>query len=491
MNKKILILAVLALCLPLARAADGDTDLDALKKELQELRQRTRQLEEKLERCERARSPVAAPVPATPAASVAQPHAAPEATGIRPKPWSPADPIRLAGDQQSFLNLSFDGLFAAGTSTAEEVSELQLGGHDPNQRGFTVQNLEAVLNGTVDPYFRAQGNLIFLIDREGESLLEVEEAYLETLSLPANLQIKGGQFFSEFGRHNQVHPHAWDFVDVPLVNARLLGPDGLRNPGGRISWLMPTPFYSELFLAIQNGSGETAFSFRNTHEEEAYFGRLSSESRLKSFSDLLFVPRYAVSFDLTDTQTLLAGVSGAFGPNASGNDTATRILGADLYWKWKSATHSKGFPFVSFQTEAMLREYDAGAFSEDLDGSGALDPGEPDLNGDGVADFLPRETLNDYGFYSQLLYGFKPGWVAGLRGDFVDRSSAGFYEQILGEDPVRAQRWRISPNLTWYPSEFSKIRLQYNYDRRARLGSDHSIWLQFEFLLGTHGAHKF
>jgi hypothetical protein len=47
------------------------------------------------------------------------------------------------------------------------------------------------------------------------------------------------------------------------------------------------------------------------------------------------------------------------------------------------------------------------------------------------------------------------------------------------------------PNLTWYPSEFSKIRLQYNYDDRHDIGVDHSVWLQFEFLLGAHAAHKF
>ena len=58
-------------------------------------------------------------------------------------------------------------------------------------------------------------------------------------------------------------------------------------------------------------------------------------------------------------------------------------------------------------------------------------------------------------------------------------------------DPDRDTRWRIAPALTYYPSEFSKLRLQYNYDDRDHVGVDHSVWLQFEFLLGTHAAHKF
>jgi hypothetical protein len=80
--------------------------------------------------------------------------------------------------------------------------------------------------------------------------------------------------------------------------------------------------------------------------------------------------------------------------------------------------------------------------------------------------------------------------VAAVRGDYVTRRQA-LYERLFGNDAERAPRWRISPSLTWYPSEYSKIRLQYNYDDRQGLGRDHSIWLQLEFLLGAHAAHKF
>ncbi len=411
--------------------------------------------------------------------------------GVVEGTWKPADPIRV-GKTGSYVDISLDGLFAAGGSTANDIEGgTQLGGHDPNQRGFTLQNVELTFSGAVDPYFRGQANVVLQIDSAGESFLELEETFLETTSLPGNLQVKAGQFFTEFGRLNTQHPHAWSFVDQPLVNGRFLGGDGLRNAGARVSWLAPTPFYSELFLAVQNSHGETASSFRNDHGGEPYLGRLHDAGRVKAFNDLLFTPRYTASFDLTDAQTLLAGVSAAFGPNASGADTATQIYGVDVYWKWKPANAHAGFPFVSWQAEAMLRRYQAGAFSEDLDGSGTLDAGEPDLNGDGLLDAVPRETLTDWGCYSQVLWGFKKGWVAGLRGDYLTHADSGAYESVYGADPERATRWRISPNLTWYPSEFSKIRLQYNHDDRQGIGVDHSVWLQFEFLLGAHSAHKF
>lgn len=407
--------------------------------------------------------------------------------------WSPAQPITVARAGSSYMNISFDGLFAAGGSTANDIDGgTQLGGHDPKQRGFTVQNLELTFDGKVDPYFRGQANIVMQIDPAGETIVEAEEAYLETMSLPWNLQVKAGQFFTEFGRLNPTHPHAWSFVDQPLVNGRFFGEDGLRNPGARISWLMPTPFYSELFFTVQNSQGDTAHSFRS-HEDEVFLGRLNSQGRVKNFADMLFVPRYAASFDLTDNQTLVAGASAAFGPNGSGNNTDTQIYGMDLYWKWKPANARGGFPFVSWQTEAMLRRYQVGAFSnagDDGDNSGVIDNGETDLFGDGLIHNVPRETLTDWGLYSQVSWGFRKGWVAALRGDYLTSRTAD-YEKMFGRDPDRATRWRISPNLTWYPSEFSKIRLQYNYDDRNGIGVDHSIWLQFEFLLGAHASHKF
>jgi hypothetical protein len=485
----------LALALPMVlngRAADSQ-ELEALKKELRELRQRTEQLERKIEQYEKTKpaSPPSAPTP-TPSALVPPPSPGVTASDVDvSKRWSPSDPIRLLGNQRNFLDLSLDGLFAAGTSTAEDVERLQPGSHDPKLRGFTVQNVEAIFQGAVDPYFRAQAALIFQIDSSGESAFELEEAYLETTALPANLQLRGGQFFSEFGRLNPTHPHSWSFVDQSLVNARFLGGDGLRNPGARLSWLMPTPFYSEFFVSIQNSQGETASSFRNENEGEPLFGRPPEVGRVKTFSDLLLVPRYAASFDLTESQTLLFGASAAYGPNSAGGDTDTQIYGMDVFWKWRPENHNAGFPFVSWQTEAMLRRYQVGQFSEDADGNGLLDLGELDLNGDAIANTLPRETFTDYGVYSQVVYGFRKGWTTGVRYDYVTRKDLAEYELVYGPDPARDRRWRLSPNLTWYPTEFSKVRLQYNLDHRQHVGKDHSVWLQFEFLLGSHAAHKF
>jgi hypothetical protein len=56
---------------------------------------------------------------------------------------------------------------------------------------------------------------------------------------------------------------------------------------------------------------------------------------------------------------------------------------------------------------------------------------------------------------------------------------------------LRTDRYRFSPNLTWYPSEYSRIRWQYNLDHRDVIGYDHSFWMQVEIILGAHAAHRF
>jgi hypothetical protein len=367
-----------------------------------------------------------------------------------------------------YMNIGFTALIDAGWSSETDVRSLLLGDHDPRVRGFTIPNTELTLDGAVDPYFKGFSNIVFKLDENGETGVELEEAFVLTTSLPANLQLKAGQFFTEFGRQNTQHPHSWAFVDQPLALATLLGPEGLRSQGVRLSWLLPTPWYTEAMLTVANSTNETTFSFRSEESAEIH-GGVPVERMVLGFRDMLIAPRIATSFELTETQTLLFGASAATGPNNSGASTETQIYGLDGYWKWKSASAQQGFPFVSFQAEALLRRYETEA--------------RPAADDPLVT--LPSEVLDDRGGYSQLLWGIRPRVVAGLRADVVRGEASAVVT------PLRSDRLRVSPNLTWYPTEFSKLRFQYNYDDRKGIGSDHSLWVQFEFLLGAHAAHRF
>jgi hypothetical protein len=375
------------------------------------------------------------------------------------------------GGRGAYMNISFDGVFSLAYSSDPHLDQLEVGDHDPQQRGFNARNLELAFDGAVDPYFQGFANIVFKLDNDNETDVEVEEAFMQTTGLPWGLQLKAGQFFSAFGRINPSHPHTWDFADDPLVHGLFLGSDGLRGVGAQISWTLPVSWYSQFILGMQNGRGNTGFSFRNPGEDGTFFGRLTTDREIRGLQDFVYVPRWENSVDLSPTQTVLAGISGAFGPNETGADSYTQIYGADLLYKWKSPKAEGGFPFLKWQTEAIYRRFEAGRGADQS--------------------FPVAETFHDWGLYSQVLWGFKKGWTAGIRGDYLHMQDSAFTNS-----PDRQSRERISADLTWYPTEFSKIRLQYNHDfleendflseRQAD-----ALFLQFEFILGAHGAHKF
>ena len=368
--------------------------------------------------------------------------------------------------QTRYVNLSFGALFSTGGASVSgtDLRELQGGAHDPRVTGFTVQNLELSLTGAIDPFLNGEVHLIFQIDAEGESLLEVEEAFLTTRSMPLGLQVRAGAFFTGFGRLNPQHPHSWSYVDQPLVNNRFLGGDGLRGPGGRISWLTPLPWYSELTGGLQNANGETAVSFLGSPEEELFLGRPLVQREAAGLADLLKTFRWLNAFTPSSDLAVNLGLTGLFGPNRTGADGRTTILGGDLFAKWQPPATDQGWPFVTLQIEGMLRQYFASA---------------------NAAAGHTAATLEDAGWYGQVQWGFKRGWIAGLRHGQVYASG--------GSADGTADRSRWSANLSYYPSEFSKVRLQANLDDGAFLGREsiYGIWLQFEFLMGQHAGHKF
>jgi len=371
----------------------------------------------------------------------------------------------------AYMNMSFDVLMNAGWASTPDVGSIQPGGHDPSQRGFSLKNAEVALDGAVDPYFKGFANIVMFTQPDESTGIELEEAYVLTTSLPEDLQIKAGRFFAEFGRQNNQHPHTWAFVDQPLVLNRMFGEDGLRQNGIRLSWLAPTPNYTELMLGVFNGQGSDAFSFRYPGAVDAdgvsrLYGRATVDRQLNKLGDMLLVPRIMTSFDLTDEQTLVLGASAALGPNDTGENCRTLVYGSDVFWKWKPANAEGGWPFVTWQTEVLGRNFQAGA-----------DP----------AAGLPAETLHDWGLYSQVQWGFVQRWVLGLRGEYVTGDTS--VSPAANEERPTSER--VSPNITWFPTEFSKLRLQYNHTWRDNLKDEDAIWLQLEFMLGAHAAHKY
>ncbi len=395
------------------------------------------------------------------------------------------------GGQLQLMDISLDILTVVGSSTLPEdsIQQLEGGDHDPHKRGFTLQGAELFLQGAVDPYFDAAAGIAYFIDPNGDTVVELEEANFTTRALKHGLQIKAGQFFTEFGRNNPTHPHAWHWIDQPIINSRVFGPDGMRGPGARVSWLLPTERFSQLYFGMQNANGETMASYLaspNFYDERPIGGRPFVERSVHGLQDRLYYARWENSWtDCNEQRTWLWGTSAAVGPNASGSHGSTQIYGTDLTMKCKPEKNERGWPFMVWESEFIWRAYEADTYI-------GPNPANPSVN----IGLLP-DVLHDWGFYTQLLYGFKPRWACGLRYEYANAIGDSFdedFNQIRhNDDPFRDQRHRLSPLIAYYPTEFSRFRLQYNFDYAQHLeGRDaHSIWFGAEVLIGSHPAHKF
>ena len=378
------------------------------------------------------------------------------------------------------IDISLDVLTAGGASTATDLQleNLQGGEHDPKRRGFTFQQAELSFFGAVDPYFNLQAHIVYR-----EDAVELEEAYGTTTQLPAQLQLKVGYYLTEFGRANPQHPHQWPWLDQPVVNSRLFGPDGNRAVGARISWLAPLPWFSEILIGMQNPNDPTERSFEGGEAPEngpalTIGGRPVVTQTTRSLADFLYAVRWVNNWELPADTMLQLGFSGAFGPNNTGLTGRTTLLGADLLVKWHESVH--GLPNIVWQSEIIARKYQADE---------GVDPT--------LATIIPSDVLHDWGLSSQVLVGFYPRWAAGFRGEYAS-GSGDSYEVGSGSvsrqsDPWRDDRWRLSPLVTFNPSEFSKIRLQYNYEHAEHLPTHYaqSVWIGLELMIGAHPAHNY
>lgn len=279
---------------------------------------------------------------------------------------------------------------------------------------------------------------------------------------------RGGIFLTPLGLTNSLHAHSWTFANAPLFYGRFLGSDGLRNPGAQVSW-EADPGKSLWTLALQRATGDTAFSFRSSHEDahahegeeeehEGYLGRLHDPSL---GSGPLVTLRNERAYQLGAGRSLASGVSVSAGDNGTGG--ATWIGAWDLEWRRETG---KG-RWQALELELLYRDYEA------LAGT--------DHDGDPVA----ADRLQDVAVALAASAAVADGWVAGLRAERAVPLDRGAYE-AAGRDEAREARSRISPLLSWQASEGLLVRLQYDHDRSPTFGTEDSVWLTVQWTLGKH-----
>lgn len=378
-----------------------------------------------------------------------------EELGAVPPPAVPQPAFSMPSPGRAAL---LPDISLVGTLSANWFSEAPTArphGHEPSHNGFQLQEIELAIQSNIDPFFRA--DVFLALSLFG---IEVEEAYVTTLQLPWNLQVRGGQFLSPFGRINQLHYlEVTPFADLPLPIRRFLGGEQLRGLGIEGSVLLPLPFFVELRAALQTANNEVSFGV--------------PVSEVEHFSDLLSVGRALTSFDLTERLTLNFGVSIANGPNSTGgleftDKNRTDLFGADLYLRLRDPS---SVAYTALQAEYLLRRAT-----------------------------VPDGRLEQGGAYVWLVRRFDKHWEAAIRGDFLGLPKGKAHGTPAPEGEVAewlapATQQRVGASVSYYPSEFSRIRLQANRDFGLDLDGGHEgvteIFVQYQFAIGAHGAHPF
>ncbi|MDT8283867.1 MAG: hypothetical protein RQ982_13795, partial [Gammaproteobacteria bacterium] len=86
------------------------------------------------------------------------------------------------------------------------------------------------------------------------------------------------------------------------------------------------------------------------------------------------------------------------------------------------------------------------------------------------------------GSYVQAIYQFKPRWRTGVRFDQLEADNRGDDEVTLGEAGLLTDGYkpeRKSVMVEWLPSEFSRLRLQFNQDQSSAAVTDKQIFMQY------------
>jgi len=419
-------------------------EIDQLRRDFETLKQqygdRLTALESKLAAAEGAAPPAAGQPPATPPAA-AQPT--PPAAGQPPAAPPAAEvPTGAAGAGGPTGTLPVYGSTVGGAKVfnpdiAVIGDFLGAAGHNSvnPQPGFEMHESEASFQAVVDPYARADFFLSF-----GEEGVTLEEGYATLTALPGGLLTKVGKMRAAFGRVNTMHNHVLPWTDRPLVTLNLVGgEDGIDDAGISVARLIPNRWlFLEATGQVYRGDSDELF-----HASEP--------------SDLSYVGHLRAYQDVTENSNIDFGASAAYGHNFAGivdgtdrGRFTTTLYGIDATYKWKPLSRSIYHSFTG-RTEWIWSRREQ-------------------FNG----------TQATWGMYLSGDYQLGRRWFVGGR---LDRSGQANDASLVDTGG--------SFVVTYYPSEFSQVRGQYQRTNYGIGSSADQFLFQFQFAIGAHGAHPF
>jgi hypothetical protein len=308
--------------------------------------------------------------------------------------------------------------------------------------GLRFDEAEISLISVVDPYWTFVSNIVFV----GDGTVDPEEVWVRSTNIPG-IQLKLGKIRGTFGKHGLLHTHAFPFIQAPIVMANTIGEEGFKDAGAEVAWLTPLPWYAELtgglYQAIATDGDHPLDFGSKRHDNVPFLGHLKNQ------------------FDVNDATTLEVGQSILQGRGIDGK--RHDAYGVDLTFRNVPARNSNRRGWI-LQSEYLQKGSSAaGTYVREQDGG-----------------------------YASFQYRLSQIWWMGVRGEQARNSQTDFEVDDTGQ-PVSGKVSRGSANITWAPSEFSFIRLEYSHSK-ADAGihpTDDRLMVQMSYTIGYHPAHAY
>ncbi|MBU8893519.1 MAG: hypothetical protein KOO66_12125 [Bacteroidales bacterium] len=330
-------------------------------------------------------------------------------------------------------NISVSGDFYGSYSTAEndiinEPSEFSYGNNN-----FFMRELEVALVAPLDPFTR--GKTFLSITEDG---LELEEAYMELINLPLNINLKAGVFHAEYGLLNRFHPHALPQFDKPKVLMYHFGEGGLGGAGLAANFMFPKPILSDAssfdFTVVDGGSGMTYTTDRKIN--------------------MLYIGHFKNYYDINDNSYFEFTLSGVTGQNDSTGNYSSHAGSFGLHYKWAPVGRSKYRTF-DWKTE-FIYAYHEGALKD----------------------------IETFGLYTSVQNKLSARfWLSARVG----------YTELPYDKSEYEMDYTI--NIDFWQSEFVFFRFQYQYNDRhidnmmgylGKMPDDHVFTLHVSWAMGPH-----
>lgn len=369
------------------------------------------------------------------------------------------------------ISVILDGVFASYKNNPDDyvLSGFAQGGEAGlAAEGFSLGHSEITLSNNIDDKFFAQLTLV-VAEHEDSTEFELEEAFFETLGLGNGFSVRGGRFYSGIGYLNQQHEHAWDFQDPPLIYRGLFG-NQYFDDGLRLSYIAATDLFLELGTEVFAGGKFPAGG------EHSGVGSWTAFVNMGGDIGVSHSWQSGISYWSADN------IERQYGGHDHGGvgevplfEGDSHIVGFNAVYKWA--------PDGNYRENNVKLQFEY--FSRDEEGDLTLLNSSP----------IENSTLSSQqdGWYAQATWQFVRTWSTSIRYDMVDSDNTGSDASVLDEAGLVTAGHvpkRASLMAQWEPSEYSRIRLQYNRDESSPV-TDDQIFLQYTFSMGAHGVHQY